>query len=132
MIQGMHRIVLFCRDTAASKEWYEKVGFRYKHGHEHMHWFAFGHGEIMLHPARSVEATKSDNGDRANFPSFHATVGDLDGLFDRVRARGLEPYDHQSPGEKLKGPVTRPWGQREFELQDPDGHRWAFNEDDPS
>lgn len=51
VIGGMHRIVLFCKDPDASKAWYERVGFQYVHGHGGMHWFRWGGGEIMLHPA---------------------------------------------------------------------------------
>lgn len=45
-----------------------------------------------------------------------------------VRDAGFEPIDHQQPGTILQGPVTRPWGDLEFELKDPDGHRWAFTQ----
>lgn len=123
MIEGPHRLVLFCKDTAQSKQWYEQVGFTYKHGHDGMHWFAFGSGEIMLHPADTEK-----DGDAAQLPSFHASVADLDTFFAHVKSKGLKPFDHQAPGVVLEKPVERPWGEREFELTDPDGHRWAFNE----
>lgn len=174
MIRGMHRIVLFCRDPETSKQWYERVGFRYLYGHGGMHWFAWGDGEIMLHPARDLEETAElpagpgegsagtgtgpadERGDAvgiggdesgasgaeigatsaaprsadANTPSFHAAVEDVDALFARVRAAGLTPRDFASP-DPLTEPVVRPWGEREFELADPDGHRWAFTETAP-
>ncbi len=59
---------------------------------------------------------------------MHAAVADEDALFRQVVARGLRPHDHQQPARTLEGPVTRPWGHREFELTDPGGHRWAFTQ----
>lgn len=119
MMKGLHRIVLFCKDTEASKEWYTRAGFTYKHGHEGMHWFSLGDGELMLHPG------EPGDGDG---PSIHMRVDDLDGLFSQMKQAGLEPMDHQSPGVALEAPVVRPWGERVFELDDPDGHRWSFTE----
>lgn len=136
MIGGMHRIVLFCRDTEASKAWYEQVGFEYKHGHGGMYWFAWGDGEIMLHPAHPMEESDKHAGQAPtaaadfppdNTPAFHAAVRDLDGLFKHVKEKGLTPWDYGAP-KPLVEPVVRPWGEREFELVDPDGHRWAFTE----
>jgi catechol 2,3-dioxygenase-like lactoylglutathione lyase family enzyme len=112
-----HSLVLFSKDTEASRAWYEQVGFPYLRGYHGMHWFRLGEGEVMLHPAPAA----SGGG-----PHLHAAVADLDGLFRRVAAAGLQPIDHQQPGVVLEAPVRRPWGAREFELDDPDGHRWAF------
>jgi catechol 2,3-dioxygenase-like lactoylglutathione lyase family enzyme len=122
MIKGFRHVVLFCRDTEESREWYEQVGFTYKRGYDGMHWFALGDGEIMLHPGR----TRADN----SAGIMHASVTALDDLFERVKHAGLQPFDHQYPDAVLEAPVTRPWGDREFEVQDPDGHRWAFTEVD--
>ena len=121
MITGFHHIVLFCSDTSRSKQWYEQVGFAYQRGYEGMHWFALGQGEIMLHPG----GREGGGGG----PAIHVAVAALDDLFARVKQAGLQPLDHQQPGVTLDAPVLRPWGAREFELQDPDGQRWAFTEE---
>lgn len=86
-----------------------------------MHWFRLGAAEIMLHPSDVSSAG-------AKSPAFHAGVHDVDAHFRAVVAQGLVPWDHQGDGTPLSGPVTRPWGDREFELPDPDGHVWAFTE----
>lgn len=122
MIKGFHHIVLFCEDTDRSKDWYERIGFTYKRGYRGMHWFALGDGEIMLHPG----GARADN----NAGTVHVSVSQLDDLFERVRKAGLQPFDNQRPDEVLDGPVTRPWGDREFEVKDPDGQSWAFTEAD--
>lgn len=122
MITGFHRIVIFCNDTETSKQWYEKVGFAYKRGYDGMHWFGLGDGEIMLHP-------RDDELDGAR-PTIHVAVTALDDLLARVKRAGLQPLDHQRPNMTLDAPVRRPWGDREFEMQDPDGQWWAFTEVD--
>lgn len=120
-MKGILRIVLFCRDTEVSKEWSERAGFEYLRGYDGMHWFAAGETEVMLHPAREE---KSDGPDL----SIHVQVESASEMFRTVNDRGLKPFDHQQPGVDINGPVTRPWGDVEFELTDPDGHRWAFTE----
>jgi hypothetical protein len=60
---------------------------------------------------------------RTTVADIHVATSDVEGMFARVRRAGLEPLDHQQPGTALSGPVTRPWGDREFELEDPDGNR---------
>lgn len=115
--------ILFFRDTEAAKGWYEAMGFRHLRGHEGMHWLALGEGEVMLHPA----ARSSGGG--AEGLCLHAGVDDVDAVFRRAVAAGLRPFDHQQPGAVLESPVTRPWGAREFEVLDPEGHRWAFTQD---
>jgi uncharacterized glyoxalase superfamily protein PhnB len=120
LIKGLHHIVLFCRDTEASRAWYELAGFTYKHGYDSMHWFHFGNAEIMLHPATETR--------RGTGPALHAAVTDVDALFRLVKENGLTPVDHQQGGKAIEAPVTRPWGHREFDLTDPDGHQWAFTQ----
>lgn len=121
MLRGVHHLVLFCRDTEVSRAWYEAVGFEYARGYHGMHWFRLGDSEVMLHPAE-----RSSGG--PDTVALHAAVDDVDALFASVVAHGLEPWDHQGDSAPLTGPVTRPWGDREFELTDPDGHRWAFTQ----
>lgn len=120
MLKGFLRAVLMCRDTEASRRWYERVGFQYLRGHDGMHFFRLGDGEILLHPAAQ--------GSGGSGGGLHVAVSDVDALFRHVVAEGLRPVDHQQPGTVLEAPVTRPWGEREFELDDPDGHRWAFTQ----
>jgi catechol 2,3-dioxygenase-like lactoylglutathione lyase family enzyme len=119
-LTGVHSIVLFCLDTEAARRWYEAVGFEYLRGYDGMHWFRLGDAEIMIHP---------DNiGPGGHAPVLHAAVADVDALFRHVVAQGLRPHDHQQTGGMLDGPVTRPWGHREFELDDPAGNCWAFTQ----
>ena len=81
---------------------------------------SLGDAEIMLHPGGGKAGV--------NAPTIHVAVASLDELFERARRAGLEPFDHQNPDASLSAPVLRPWGDREFELADPDGQVWAFTE----
>ncbi|WP_339149558.1 MULTISPECIES: VOC family protein [unclassified Sutcliffiella] len=117
MIKGLDHIVLFCKDTESSKEWYKSAGFQYSHGYEGMHWFHIGSGLVMLHPADVTNP---------GITEVHAAVQDVKELFGYVQENGLTPIDHQNGNEVLTEPVTRPWGDIQFELEDLDGHRWAF------
>lgn len=119
MFEGIHHIVLFCKDTEQSKIWYEQAGFTYKQGYEGMYWFTFGGVEIMLHPIDQADPGRTE---------IHIAVAHAQDVFTYLSERGFELTDHQQSGKKIEGPVTRPWGDVEFELTDPDGHRWAFTE----
>lgn len=119
MISGYHHLVLFCGDTERSREWYAALGFEYLRGYEGMHWFAVGPAELMLHPAGPHDAPGGG-------PGIHFATDDVQALFARAVAAGMEPFDHQQPGMKLTAPVAMPWGDVQFELLDPDGHALAF------
>jgi len=46
-------------------------------------------------------------------------VDDVDAHFERARAEGARIDG---------GPVDQPYGQREYDARDPEGHRWWFAE----
>lgn len=112
-----HHAVLFCRDTEVSRGWYERAGFAWLRGHEGMHWFRLGGGELMLHP--------SEAGPTGPVPELYVAVDDIDARFAQLRAAGITPVHHQAGGP-IDAPHTTPWGSRELEAYDPDGHRWGF------
>ena len=120
MINGFHHVVVFCSDTDASREWYERAGFRYLRGYEGMHWFSLGEGEIMLHPG--------GKSGRDSKPNLHVAVSDAAAELLRLHEAGIEAFDHQSPGGPVSDPVKRPWGDVEFEVFEPDGQIWVFTE----
>ncbi len=119
-IGGLHHLVLYCRDAEAARWWYEKVGFEHLRTDNDEHWFRLGTAEILLHPARRSSGPGG--------PAVHVAVSDVDALFRLVLDRGLVPVDHEEGDRPMEAPVTRPWGDREFELQDPEGHRWIFTQ----
>jgi len=120
MISGFHHLVLYCSDTERSRGFYESLGFVHLRGYGGMHWFAVGDGEIMLHPEAPHE--------KRGAPVIHFATSDVDALFAKAVAAGLKPFDHQNTGGTMTAPVVRAWGDREFELGDPDGHILAFTQ----
>jgi catechol 2,3-dioxygenase-like lactoylglutathione lyase family enzyme len=120
MIVGLHHVVLFCSNPEVSRGWYERAGFRYLHGHGGMHWLALGGAQVMLHPLGDAGASTGGHPNVA--------VENADAAFAQVVSQGLVPVDHQRPGVGIDGPVMRDWGDREFELRDPDGQWWVYTE----
>jgi uncharacterized glyoxalase superfamily protein PhnB len=51
----------------------------------------------------------------ASTQGTHLYVGDVDAVFERVRAAGFEITD---------GPSDKPYGDRSFSARDPEGHEW--------
>lgn len=120
MVSGLHHIVLFFRDTERAKAWYLDAGFEYARGYDGMHWLSIGGSEIMLHPA--------DRSSGGSGLVIHFATPDVQALFEKVVQAGIQPFDHQQPGQRILAPITRPWGAQEFELQDPEGHNLAFTQ----
>jgi catechol 2,3-dioxygenase-like lactoylglutathione lyase family enzyme len=118
-MNGILDIVIFCKDTNASKTWYEDVGFEFLRGHDGMYWFKIGEGELMLHP----DDTKSKSGDGV----YQFVVKDLLSLSTQLNEKGFSLIDF-STGATLTDPIVRPWGYKEFGLRDPDNYTWAFIE----
>jgi catechol 2,3-dioxygenase-like lactoylglutathione lyase family enzyme len=55
---------------------------------------------------------------------------DVDGVFRKLRARGLQtPGNPNVPAEEVhQGPVNQTWGTREFYVRDPDGNSLRFTQ----
>ena len=55
---------------------------------------------------------------------------DVDGLFRKFRARGLQtPGDPNVPAQEVhQGPLDQTWGTREFYVEDPDGNSLRFTQ----
>jgi catechol 2,3-dioxygenase-like lactoylglutathione lyase family enzyme len=57
-------------------------------------------------------------------------TGDVDALFRKFRARGLQtPGDPNVPAQEVhQGPLDQTWGTREFYVRDPDGNSLRFTQ----
>ena len=57
------------------------------------------------------------------------TTHDIDGLFRRLRQRGLQtPGNPDAPELVHEGPIDQTWGTREFYVEDPDGNTIRFTQ----
>jgi len=92
-------VVLFCRSTEVSREWYAKLGFEYLRGFDGMHWFRLGEGELMLHP--------TDGEPQPQGTILHAAVSDVDTYF-RMSCRWDTPRSTISVTGQRRCPSLSP------------------------
>lgn len=118
------------RDTAAAVRWLtETLGFAelLRHpassdnpGHVDM---STGHGIVMLarttQPAPGRDRSTAATGGEPPPTVCLVFVDDVDAHARRAREAGAS---------LLTEPSTRPWGLRQYEIDDPEGHRWQFNQ----
>jgi catechol 2,3-dioxygenase-like lactoylglutathione lyase family enzyme len=64
-------------------------------------------------------------GDQKLGIAVNVLVGDVDGLFKKYTARGLN-QSHRIESPVHLGPVNQTWGSREFYVTDPDGNTLRF------
>jgi catechol 2,3-dioxygenase-like lactoylglutathione lyase family enzyme len=71
----------------------------------------------------------SHGGDGAFGQAVVVLTDDVDALFRRFRARGLETLGNpEAPAAVHEGPISQTWGTREFYVDDPDGNTLRFVE----
>ncbi len=72
---------------------------------------------IWLHPVVAEAKLASPRSMPASSSGFVVYVADVDAHYAQVRSRGAQPANE---------PKDMPYGQREYGLTDPEGHRWWF------
>jgi uncharacterized glyoxalase superfamily protein PhnB len=94
---------------------------------EHRAQLAFGTGAVAVTESRAGTGYP-DQPDSVEYrspgpgPVTHGImvrVDDVDAHYARVRARG---------GRILHVPTDYPYGERQYEVEDPGGHRWTFSQ----
>jgi len=71
----------------------------------------------------------SHRGDGEYGQAVVVTTDDIDALFRKVRARGLQPPDDREPRSPVhEGPLDQSWGTRECYVDDPDGKTLRFTQ----
>jgi catechol 2,3-dioxygenase-like lactoylglutathione lyase family enzyme len=69
----------------------------------------------------------SHTGDGTFGQAIVVMTDDIDALFRKFRARGLEsPGNSDFPEEVHEGPIDQTWGTREFYVDDPDRNTLRF------
>jgi len=120
----MHRIVdsrcvLAVRNLKESSRFYiEVLGFRRDFGDGSDGWSFLSRDNfrVMLGECPQ-EKPASELGDHSYF--VYLNVEGLDQLYQELSARGAQV---------VSKPEDKPWGQREFSIRSPDGHRIMFGE----
>ncbi len=71
----------------------------------------------------------SHHGDGTFGQAIAITTNDVDALFLKFRARGLQtPGNPDAPKHVHEGPIDQTWGTREFYVNDPDGNTLRFTQ----
>jgi catechol 2,3-dioxygenase-like lactoylglutathione lyase family enzyme len=72
----------------------------------------------------------SHSGDGVYGQAVIIMVADVEGVFRKLRARGLQtPGNPDAPEGVHAGPIDQTWGTREFYVQDPDGNTLRFTQE---
>ena len=112
MIQRISAVTFAVRDMARSIEFYKKLGFDLLYGGEGAAFSSLKAGEAFVNLFASPGYEHQWWG-RAIF-----RVGDVDEHYRALDVQGL----------KLEPPQNAPWGERFFQITDPDGHELSFAE----
>src|SRR5262245_50625589 len=71
----------------------------------------------------------SHRGDGEFGQAILVTTNDVDAVFRKFRARGLQtPGNPAAPEHVHDGPIDQSWGTREFYVDDPDGNTLRFTQ----
>jgi catechol 2,3-dioxygenase-like lactoylglutathione lyase family enzyme len=71
----------------------------------------------------------SHGGDGTFGQAIVVSTDDVDAVFRKFRARGLEtPGNPDAPVAVHEGPLDQSWGTREFYVDDPDGNTLRFTQ----
>ena len=112
--------VLVYPDVRAAVAWLEAAfGFaeRVRIGDGHRAQLRVGEGGAVIVADTGGERAAPTPGRETH--AVKIRVEDVDALAARARAHGARI---------LQGPVDRPYGERECEIEDPAGHRWQFDQ----
>lgn len=112
MIEGISAVTLATRDMARAVRFYRTLGFELLHGGDDAAFTSFRAGANYLNLIAQPALQQWAWWGRVIF-----YVSDVDGLYARVIAAGLEPEAKPRDAE---------WGERFFHLADPDGHELSF------
>jgi catechol 2,3-dioxygenase-like lactoylglutathione lyase family enzyme len=83
----------------------------------------------MLKREGDLLILSSHGGDGVFGQAIVVTTDDVDALFRKFRARGLQtPGNPDAPEEVHQGPLDQTWGTREFYVNDPDGNTLRFTQ----
>jgi catechol 2,3-dioxygenase-like lactoylglutathione lyase family enzyme len=106
---ALEGITLHVRDLEVSRVFYERLLGVPAIGHRPGEFALFQVGDALL-GLLGLAA-----------PGFHLEIGtpDLDGLYERLKASGIKT---------LGPPRQRPWGERTFNVRDPDGYSLEFQD----
>jgi uncharacterized glyoxalase superfamily protein PhnB len=110
MIQRISAVTFAVRDMACSVEFYRKLGFEVQYGGERATFSSLKAGDAF------VNLVANPGYDHRWWGRTIFRVDDVDEHYRALQAHGLQ----------AEPPRDAPWGERFFQLIDPDGHELSF------
>jgi len=104
------------RDKAITKDYYYKLGFQTVGSADYEGYLMLQKDAIQLHFFEFKELHPAEN-----YGQVYIRTDDIDGLHQHMLDKGLSIH----PGGPLQ---TKPWGQREFSMLDPDNNLLTFGQ----
>lgn len=86
---------------------------------DHRARIAFGNGVVILADADAEYGRAAPHGDAPGCHAVMVKVDDVDAHHERARQGGATV---------LSPPTDYPYGERQYTVQDPGGHRWTFTQ----
>ena len=118
---GAFSVSLAVKDLAASKAFYEKLGFQKFAGHEEQNWLILKNGDVVIglfqgmFEKNILTFNPGWDGNAQNLPSFT----DVRDIQRQLKAQGLQPKPEAD--ERTTGPAH-------FVVVDPDGNAVMFDQ----
>lgn len=112
LIRSISAVTLATHDMARAVRFYGALGFPLRYGGASASFSSFSAGNGCLNIT-----TEGSERDWSWWGRIIFHVADVDLLYDRALAAGLQP---QAP------PRDATWGERYFHITDPDGHELSF------
>jgi len=104
------------RNKTATKDFYHKLGFRKLGSTDYEGYLMLQKDHIQLHFFEFKDLDPAEN-----YGQVYIRTDDINGLYQDMLDKGLTIH----PGGPLQ---TKPWGQREFSMLDPDNNLLTFGQ----
>ena len=114
-INGVFYVFAHVSDLARSKKFYgETLGWKLSTDEQDVAGFAFGSGYLVIHAENRAAPSQRYAGGM----HVEVRVEDADAEHARLKNLGVEVGELHD----------QPWGERNFEFQDPDGYTWSYGQ----
>jgi uncharacterized glyoxalase superfamily protein PhnB len=114
-------VELVYEDVATAVSWLcQTFGFRERlRIGQHRSQLVLGEAAIVVMAPGSGQAAPGSLESQKLTHSIMVHVTDVDQHYERVKQLGVRI---------IGGPATHPYGERQYTVEDPDGHRWTFSQ----
>ena len=120
MLRKLDSLVLYVTDTHKTADFYQKLGFEIATEEDNFTLAKLGDFELHCSDKISIDfPEESDVKLKGAGISICIDVENIDEYFKNLKEKGLKPFSE---------PQDKPWGNKEFDIRDPDGYKLVFYE----